>query len=190
MKRLRIVSLAAVLLTLIAGLTFASGSQQPAGAVDTSEFVTVTHHMMGNKPTNGMDKIVEEEWNKIKDEMEDVEVPIHDDAGQPILRPCGEVATERCRRCGLPLCETHKLREGHRCGDCESDWVMRNTFLTKLRSLFGHLCVLSFLGAIGLPLVAGWKSALLSLILAVVTFFAWNHVDNVERRRFLAETKR
>ena len=65
MKRLRIAMIAAISLVALAGLAFASGAQQPGTAVDTSDFVEVTHHMMGNAPTNGMDKIVEAEWNKI-----------------------------------------------------------------------------------------------------------------------------
>lgn len=68
MKRLRIVALIATALVVVAGFGFASGGQE-SGEADTSEFVEVTHHMMGNAPTNGMDKIVEAEWNKILEEQ-------------------------------------------------------------------------------------------------------------------------
>ena len=46
---------------------FAGGANEGA-AVDMEQFVEVTHHVMGNAPTNGMDKIVEEEWNKLLEE--------------------------------------------------------------------------------------------------------------------------
>ena len=65
MRSLRIVVMLVVSLIAIAGLVFAGGGAEQKTAVDTSRFVEVTHHMMGNAPTNGMDKIVEAEWNKI-----------------------------------------------------------------------------------------------------------------------------
>jgi putative aldouronate transport system substrate-binding protein len=60
--------LVAVAIVAMTGLAFGAG-QQDSGPADTSEFVEVTHHVMGNAPTNGMDKIVEAEWNKILEEQ-------------------------------------------------------------------------------------------------------------------------
>ncbi len=64
MKRLKIAALVLIALLACSGVVFAAGGRQ-AGTADTSRFVQVTHHVMGNAPTNGMDKVVEAEWNKI-----------------------------------------------------------------------------------------------------------------------------
>jgi putative aldouronate transport system substrate-binding protein len=69
MKRLNRVMIALIILAATAGFAFAAGGAESGGPVDTSDFVEVTHHMMGNAPTNGMDKIVEAEWNAIMEEQ-------------------------------------------------------------------------------------------------------------------------
>ena len=69
MKRLRNVMISLVILIVSAGFVGASGQQQSGAVADTSQFVRVTHHMMGNAPTNGMDKIVEAKWNEILEEQ-------------------------------------------------------------------------------------------------------------------------
>ena len=65
MKRLNRLVIVLFALLAAAGLAFAGATTEEGGPVDTSEFVEVTHHMMGNAPTNGMDQIVEAEWNAI-----------------------------------------------------------------------------------------------------------------------------
>lgn len=57
---------ALVALALVALPAAASGGgEAPAAATGTKEFVTVTHHMMGNPPTNGQLEAAQDEWNKI-----------------------------------------------------------------------------------------------------------------------------
>jgi putative aldouronate transport system substrate-binding protein len=52
-------------LTLAALPVFASGGSEVPGAASIKEFVTITHHMMGNPPTNGQLELAQDEWNKI-----------------------------------------------------------------------------------------------------------------------------
>jgi putative aldouronate transport system substrate-binding protein len=69
MKRLRNMMIVLIILAVSVGFAFATSRPESTGMADTSKFVEVTHHMMGNAPTNGMDKIVEAEWNKILEDQ-------------------------------------------------------------------------------------------------------------------------
>ncbi len=128
----------------------------------------------------------EAEWDKIKDETEEVQVPVHDDTGNPVLRLCGEVATSTCRRCNRPWCAEHAVSPRYRCATCEREFAVRASASHKLCTGLGWLavgCVFAVLGLVWFR----WDLALVAAAVGVASTKVMTKLEAVERQRFMAE---